>query len=229
MISNDDRSFATAYDQAYRYLRDSIRDGILAGGTRVKPEEIAVKLGLSRMPVREAIRQLDSEGLLTIRPNRGAIVTVLTPDDILELFEMRAALEGVAIRRAIELFDEDDFDELTLLLNRMNRAQSDVNQWIERHSEFHDYICRRSGRQRLFTEVQRLRIAVEPYLRIGLLQSHDPDTAAREHQEIHDVLRAGDPDRAEVQMREHILTTAHELIALLPPSQAEAIRGRRTT
>lgn len=222
MISRDEQGFATAYQQAYNYLKDCIGEGQLAGGMRVKPEEIAARLGLSRMPVREAIRQLDSEGLLTIRPNRGAIVTVLTPEEVLELFEMRAALEGMAIRRAISAFDEDAFDELNLLLNRMNRAQNNINLWIERHSEFHDFICQRSSRQRLVTEVQRLRTAVGPYLRMGLLQSPNAYAAAAEHQELIDVIRVGDPDRAETVMRQHILNTAHELIPLLPAAQTRA-------
>src|SRR5277367_3122292 len=108
----------SAQQQAYLYLREQIQAGRLKGGMRVKPEDIASEIGTSRMPVREAIRQLDTEGLLTIRPNRGAIVTILSPENLSELFEMRAVLEGLCARRAAATFDEDAADELTLLLNR---------------------------------------------------------------------------------------------------------------
>ena len=97
----------SAQQQAYLFLRDQIQVGRLAGGSRIKPEDIATELGISRMPVREAIRQLDTEGLLTIRPNRGAIVTVFSADRLSELFEMRAVLEGLCARRAAVDFDED--------------------------------------------------------------------------------------------------------------------------
>src|ERR1017187_6467105 len=140
----------SAFAEAHRYLRPRIRDGRLRSGARIKADEIAQQLGLSRMPVREAIRQLDSEGLLTIRPNRGAVVTTLDPEEVLELFQMRSVLEGLAVRRAVERFDEDAFDELELRFNRLERAQNDLDQWIPKHNDFHDVICAHSGGRRLF-------------------------------------------------------------------------------
>lgn len=201
---------ATAYEQAYHFLRERIRDGRFGGGDRIKAEDIAVQLGVSRMPVREAIRQLDSEGLLTIRPNRGAVVTRLSRDEVRELFEMRAVLEGLVMRRAVERFDEDSFDELELRLVRLGRAGNDPDQWIERHSDFHDYICLRSGSQRLFAEVQRLRTAVEPYLRMTLVTPLAGGAVA-EHRKLIDALRSGDPQSAENTMRDHVLSTAHDI------------------
>jgi DNA-binding GntR family transcriptional regulator len=214
-IHDDSRPAASAYEQAYAFLRQRIRDGRLPGGARVKAEEAAAELGVSRMPVREAIRRLDSEGLLTIRPNRGAVVTALGPEEIVELFEMRAALEGVAIRRAVPRFDEDALVELELLLAGLERARRDVDRWIARHNEFHDLICARSGGRRLAAEVQRLRAAVEPYLRIGLDRA-GADGGAAEHRALLEAIRGGDPDVAERVMREHVLSTAHELVAAAP-------------
>lgn len=89
----------SAQQLAYIHLQDRIVSGALPGGTRLKPEPIAQQLGISRMPVREAIRQLNAEGYVTIMPNRGAVVTNRTPEDVIELFEMRAVLEGS--RRAL--------------------------------------------------------------------------------------------------------------------------------
>src|SRR5687767_7810298 len=92
--------FGTAQEEAYTYLREAILSGHYPGGTRLDLNEIARAVRASRMPVREAIRQLDAEGLVSIRPNRGAVVTQLTADDIVELFETRAVLEGLAARVA---------------------------------------------------------------------------------------------------------------------------------
>lgn len=207
----DSSASSPAWAEAYNYLRERIRNGQFKSGERIKAEDIAAQLGISRMPVREAIRQLDSEGLLTIRANRGAVVTVLKPDEILELFEMRSVLEGVAIKRAMKRFDEDAFTTLEMHLVRLDRAQGDPDLWIDRHNEFHDFICMQSGAARLFAEVRQLRTAVEPYLRLvlGIMQSGD---AMADHRKLIDVIRQGDPQIAEEVIREHVLSTASDLI-----------------
>ncbi len=99
----------TAQEEAYFYLRESILSGSLPGGTRLDISQIATHLGMSRMPVREALRQIASEGLVVIRPNRGVVVTQLTPEDVLEIFEMRAVLEGLAAHLARPRLDEAAF------------------------------------------------------------------------------------------------------------------------
>jgi DNA-binding GntR family transcriptional regulator len=220
--SRDEQTPSSAVGEAYDYLRRRIRDGQLQSGVRIKAEEVAAELGISRMPVREAIRQLDTEGLVTIRPNRGAVVTRLSPDEILEVFEMRAALEGIAIRRAIPRFNEDKFEEIGLILSRLDRARPDIDQWILRHSEFHDFICQQSSAYRLCGEVQRLRAAVEPYLRMVMLQSELASGSTEEHRQLIEVIRAGHEETAERVMRTHILETAHELIAALAPPVSAA-------
>jgi DNA-binding GntR family transcriptional regulator len=200
----------SAQQQAYLFLREQIQAGRLAGGERIRLEDVAAELGVSRMPVREAIRQLDTEGLLTIRPNRGAVVTVFSPDHLTELFEMRAVLEGLCARRAAPSFDEDAGDELTLLVNRLNRAQGNPDLWIERHEAFHDFICRRAGRPHVLAEARRLRASVEPYLRLSLMRLNDE--TARQHRELVDVMLSRDPERAEAAMRHHVESTAADFL-----------------
>ena len=205
----------SAQQQAYRFLREQIQAGGMPGGARVKPEDVAAELGISRMPVREAIRQLDTEGLLTIRPNRGAIVTVFSPDRLSELFEMRAVLEGLCARRAAATFDDDAGDELTLLLSRLNRAQGTIDLWIERHEAFHDYICQRANRPLLLAEVRKLRALVEPYLRLSQTHPVTMGDSARQHKDLMDALLTRDQDVAETVMRRHIDSTAAEFIPAL--------------
>src|SRR6202165_4723685 len=85
-------------------LVDALRDGILTGryapGTRLVQEDLAVAFGISRIPLREALRRLEGEGLVVISPNRGAIVRPLSPKDVVDLYDLRLALEGLALRRA---------------------------------------------------------------------------------------------------------------------------------
>jgi DNA-binding GntR family transcriptional regulator len=201
---------------AYAHIRDRIRAGLLAGGERVVPEAIATELSISRMPVREAIRQLDSEGLLTIRPNRGAVVTALTPEDVLELFEMRAVLEGLAAGKAAALMDDDTEDQLFLILRRMRRATAtSVDAFIEQHNAFHEAIGARGGGRWLSAENKRLAAAVEPYVRVYLTQLEKARFTVDGHVALLEALLTRDPERAEAAMRDHVLSTVLELVHAL--------------
>jgi DNA-binding GntR family transcriptional regulator len=178
---------------------------------RLKPEHIAETMGLSRMPVREALRQLDSEGLVTIHPNRGASVTLLTADDILEFFEMRAALEGVAVRLATPNIGDDGLHDLDHYLEKMRRSENDHLVWIDRHDEFHEFLCGWSRRPRLCAEIKRLRITIVPYLRLYTAHFQEREIPGYEHEVILDAIRQGDPDVAEDCMRKHVMANAHNI------------------
>jgi len=212
----------SAQNLAYTLIRDRIRSGRLTGGSRVVAEEIATELAISRMPVREAIRQLDSEGLLTIRPNRGAVVVELNAEELVELFEMRAVLEGLAARHAVTRLDDDGEDQLFLALRRLNRAATSVDAFIEQHNALHALICglgtAGGSRGRLATETERLRAAVEPYLRLYFSHHGGAETTVAEHAGLIDVLLTRDPDAVESAMRRHILSTATDLAGFVRSS-----------
>jgi DNA-binding GntR family transcriptional regulator len=182
----------TAQEEAYRFLLSTILTGKYPGGTRLNLDEVAAAIGVSRMPVREAIRQLSAEGLVTIRPNRGATVTELMPDDVLELFEMRGALEALAVRVALPRLDAEALQDLEQLVERMNRRRGNAAQWLRDHDEFHDYVCRRSGRARLVELTRRLRRTVEPYLRVHVGVYDPPEMLESEHARLIEVFRSGD-------------------------------------
>jgi DNA-binding GntR family transcriptional regulator len=167
------------------------------------------------MPVREALRQLDAEGLVTIRPNRGAIVTVLTAADILEVFEMRAVLEGLAARLAVSHLDDEAFEDLERSLARMERSQDNTDQWLRHHNDFHELICARSGRPRLIAQVRLLRRAVEPYMRVHMGAYAQQELPGSEHRHILAVLRRRDPGEAERMMREHVERAAAYVVDFL--------------
>ncbi len=208
----------SAQEQAYSFLKEAILSGKLSGGTRVDMSRVAIQLGMSRMPVREALRQLHAEGLVTIRPHRGVVVTQLTPDDVLELFEMRAVLEGLATRLAIPNLDAEAFDDLAHILERMERSPGNTSQWLRLHNEFHDCICRGSGRPRLSAQTALLRRAVEPYLRVHVGAYGREEVAGAEHGKLLEILRQRDPERAEWAMREHIERAAAFIVGFLRSS-----------
>ena len=208
----------TAQQEAYSYLQAQILNGHFPGGGVIRPDAIAQALGISRIPVREALRQLHSEGLITLRPNRGAVVTKLGATEINELFEMRAVFEGLAARHAMEYADGPFFEEMEHLNRRMALAYTDARVWIERHNEFHTLMCRQSRRPILNTEIERLRGMVQPYILMYIDVYGNPEMQGKEHAALLESLRSRDPDVVETSVRDHILSAARGL--------TEFIRGR---
>ena len=206
--------FETAQQQAYNYLRDQILAGHYSAGMRLKPESVSKVLGISSMPVREAIRQLDAEGLVTIQPNRGASITSLTLDEILEVFEMRAVLEGLAVRTAVPNIGSDELADLTALCDRMDRVRDDPAEWITRHNDFHEALCMMSGRPRLAKQITHSRNAVRPYLLMYMNVFPDSPTGF-EHGDLMDVIGRGEPHEADEAMQLHIMSHAEELVEFL--------------
>jgi len=205
----------SAQDLAYTYLVEEITSGRLAAGARIKPETIAEALGVSRMPVREALRQLEAEGFVTIYLNRGAVVTELAAAEVMEIFEMRSVLEGLAMRLAAAAATEDDVEELDAMAASMRRVVSDPVRWLERHEALHDRMVQLSGRPRLASEIRRLRLATLPQLRLYARSAGDPETLGHEHDVIIDALRQRDAALAERLAIAHVLANAEAVAGLL--------------
>src|SRR5262249_53305025 len=134
-IASDDYHLDTnepfsARQEVSDFLRSRILSAHFPARRRLKTSEIAHLLGVSRMPVRDALQVLHSEGLVVLRPNRGAVVTSLTTNDIVDHFEMRAVLEGLAARVACEKFSDAVLGNLELILGRMDRTREDRQPWL---------------------------------------------------------------------------------------------------
>ncbi|OEC37247.1 DNA-binding transcriptional regulator, GntR family [Pseudomonas cuatrocienegasensis] len=205
----------TAEEEAYGYLLDAICKGQYRKGDRLIADDIAGEVGMSRMPVREAFRRLAAEGLITLRPNRGAIVSGLNIDEMHEVFEMRSALEGLAIRVAVGKITARHLSMLERLLDDMDDFRDDSAEWVSRHRAFHEYLCSLSGRPRLMRQITALYSVIEPHMRLWLQHADKPLSARQEHAVILDALRNGDPDQAERVVREHIEGTVPELVRFL--------------
>jgi DNA-binding GntR family transcriptional regulator len=214
----------SAQEIAYDHLHQEILSGRLPGGARILPEEVAEQLGLSRMPVREAIRQLDAEGFVTIRPNRGAVVTERGPAEVMEIFEMRGVLEGLAARHAARAAGLADIEDLDALATAMSRAVSSPGRWLEKHELFHERLTTLAGRPRLAAEARRLRLALRPMLRLYAEEHREPVTTGHEHELIVDAIRDRDARRAERLTVAHVMANAEQVVAMLSrrPAAAEA-------
>lgn len=224
MTIRDDAS-VSAETEAYRHILRRIRLGALGPGARVRTEDVAAEMGLSRQPVREAIRRLEAEGYLTTRPHRGAIVSMHTPGQLHELFEIRAALEGMAARVAAATLGAAEIDALAALLAPMDAAGAETNAWLAAHVELHLRIALAARRPRLAREIARMHAALEPYLRLWYLHAGTPADARQDHERLIQALRSGYPAHAEEVMRDHVLETAPQIVAHLESTGQAAARA----
>ena len=196
---------------------DAIRDRILRGaypeGEPLRQDAIADEMGVSRIPIREALRQLEAEGLVSFSPHRGAVVSSLSLDEIEEVFELRADIESRLLRRAIPLLDEDSLARGAEVLVRYERAlrAHDVAEYGELNWQFHSTLYDAADRPVALGIVQRLHQQADRYLRMQLALTHGEHRANEEHRAILDAARKHDVRRGTALLREHILGAGRSL------------------
>jgi len=200
------------------HLEAAIISGRLQPGERILSEVVAAELGLSRMPVREALQALEAAGLVTLRPNRGAVVAELAAEHVAELLEMREVLEGLAARLAARRATPAEIEDLDALIAAMRRAAADPALWVERHEAFHDRLAVLSGRPRLAAELRRIRRVLQPCISRYADRHPEPETIGHEHELILDALRDGDSRRAEALAAAHVAANAAALLGRMPPA-----------
>ncbi len=201
-------------EQAYQYILRSILSGELTPGMRVPAEAVAEALGISRMPVRDALRRLEGDGAVMIFTNRGASVAEFTRDEVIQLIEMRAALEGLAARVALEHIGKAELEELEQLKQRMERVSDDLARWMSAHDDFHNYLTALSRRRLLMQQTERMRIMLRPYYRLYYADTRELEIFGLEHRKIIDALRKGDPDRVENIVRLHAMKNVQKVADL---------------
>ncbi len=207
-----DRPGAAAHDEAYAHILAALRLGRFRAGERLIPETIATEIGTSRMPVREALRRLAAEGLVTLRANRGATVNELNLQDMCEVFEMRAVLEGLAVRLAVPRMGPADLRRLAQRLDVMEDRADPATDWTTAHRAFHEALCAHSASPRLMRQIASLHAVIEPHMRVWDAMP-DRHVGTREHHEkLLDVLRRADPPTCEIAMRQHVLDTVPDLV-----------------
>jgi DNA-binding GntR family transcriptional regulator len=207
-------------------LRDQIIRGEIPEGAQLRQDAIATQYHVSRIPVREALRQLDAEGLIAIVPNRGAIVPALSPDDIEELFSIRALLEPEVLKLSIPRLTEDDFSEADALLHKYAHElqQDHVSEWGRLNSQFHSILYSRANQPRFMAIIRNVNSSGERYTRLQLYLTHGVNRAHEEHRRILEFCRQRDVERACKLLREHIQYAGESLKTALRQKRAAAPR-----
>ncbi|MDT7705084.1 MAG: hypothetical protein QOG20_691 [Pseudonocardiales bacterium] len=205
----------SATERVVSALRAEILGGQLAGGAPVREHDLAQRLRVSRTPVREAVGRLVAEGLLVKNGNRTAHVFRPSAADLLEIYEIRGPLEGLAARLACTAADEEFVERLDAAGRVLNDAAPGLD-WLARHEAFHLCLAAGSARPRLEALVRILRVQSEPYVRFAL--AFDAGLAGRARQDHLDIVRltrAGAADALEELVRRHLTATSTRVAALL--------------
>lgn len=204
----------TLAEKAFEALHQAIITGELGPGERLPIEELAETLDMSPMPIREALRRLDTAGLVEHVPHRGARVAELSVDDLREIYEVRLALEPMAMRHAAERFDEDDTEIAREALARHVRAyrRGDVLETFAAHTDFHFAFYRAARSRWLLRSITPAWESSERY-RLALPGRHDRTLEERraEHERILQACVDGDPDRAARELYAHLTLTANRV------------------
>ena len=198
---------------ATELIREAIVDGRLPPGQRLKEEELARELGISRTPVREALLVLQTEGLVDAAPNRGAVVRSHDGDDLEDLYQLRALLEGYAARRAAANISEAAVADLWASCERFENLIEGVVQELVRENLFFHNVILDAAKSRRVAELIRKVIELPLVYRSYIWYSIDQRRiSAHYHRQITRALEMRDGERAELVMKEHVFEARDVLV-----------------
>lgn len=209
-------------------LRNAILNGELTPGTRLVIDELAKQLGVSPIPVREALQQLNSDGYVIIEPYVGAKVAPIEAESVIEVFSLLETMEVVSSRAACKQMSDLDFKVLEEILSKMDSLVSDPERWSLENRHFHKFICDKSGTRlvgslmnRVLDHWDRLHRYFLKDVFAGRLRQ-----AQREHWKILRTLRARNPAEVEAVVREHAQAALSAYKAHLSANRARRSVGR---
>jgi len=203
-------------------LREQILSGELREGEQLRQDAIAAEFQISRIPVREALSHLAAEGLITIVANRGAVVSALSPEEIMQMFETRAVVECYMLRCAIPNMTAEDFEAAENILKDYEQSlekDSEMKSWGSWNWSFHSALYARADRAFMLAYAKNLNINCDRYTRLHLVFTREQHRAGQAHRELLDACKTKDPDLAAAALWKHI-TEAGEYLR-------EFIRKRR--
>jgi DNA-binding GntR family transcriptional regulator len=211
----------TSQELVLASVRTAILSGVMGPGARLRQEELADVFGTSRIPVREALRALEYEGLVTSEPHRGFTVTALDADDVEEVYDLRILLESEAVRLALPLLTDDDLEELEVIFQEM-QAATEPDQQLAARERFYLRLYSVTGRPRLVGLIMRLRQEVARVLRWATIQH-----SSSIHEHFFEAVRVGDADRAVAHLSGHYRRVAILIRRYIKEAEARDRADRR--
>lgn len=214
-VSGELQRRRTTPDYIADVLREAIYEGVLPDGEVLNQVAVAEHFGVSRVPVREAMRQLSTEGLIDAEAHRRPVVRGLTLERVLEIFDLRSMIEGYLVEKATGKIEETDLARLGELIEQM-RTEDDHLAWIALNRHFHQVLYAPSNLPTTLQLSGQLRGRAERYLRLWSAGRgvHRNEEANREHERIVQYVREGDAAAARREVEQHVLHTRDEIIRM---------------
>ena len=193
----------TVAEQVANVLREAIADGSLADGTVLRQDDLALRFGFSRMPIRDALRQLEAEGIVQIHPTKGAQVARMDATEIREIFALRDLLESQALNLSVPTLGSEKLDEAAQVLARID-AEPDVARWGALNRTFHLALYSACGNARLLGLIEAHHNAADRYVRMLLSSLDYRGVSQAEHRELLAACRKRDTAEAVRVLKKHL-------------------------
>ncbi|MGH8435951.1 MAG: GntR family transcriptional regulator [Pseudomonas sp.] len=198
-----------------KHLREAIITGHFAEDEPIRQDDIARLFNVSKIPVREALKRLEAEGLVLFQRNKGVVVTKISEPELAQIFEVRVLLEVQAIRLAVPNMNEETFARAERICEEFI-GENDVGRWAELNWALHACLYEPAQRPFLINLIRSIHDKVERYLRMQMSLSEGKDRADHEHRDILEACRAGDADKAAELIEQHIVGVCRTLYEHLP-------------
>jgi len=200
----------------FESMREAILSGVLEPGERLMEIQLAEEMGVSRTPVREAIRKLELENFVVMIPRKGAYVAGVSSKDVADVFEIRSALEGLAAGLAAERITEDELEQMErVLFYRANEGEMDLEQIVKSDTDFHALVYSASRNERLIQILANLREQIQRFRATSLAVPGRNKLALEEHRMIVEALRRHDGEEAQALAMAHIVTAENVMFDVL--------------
>ena len=204
----------TIADQVAELIRQRILSGQLKGGQPIRQEHLAAELGVSRIPLREALKQLAAEGFVTIASHKGAVVAELSVEEVEELFDLRLRLETWLMELAMPAMTDTEIALLDENLQEQRRPDV-LPRWGELNWRLHETMYQAADRPITLKLLKNIHDKIDRYLRLEITMRQNRDRGLREHEELVDCCRRRDTEAAVALLERHIKETARGLMAAL--------------
>lgn len=198
-----------------KHLREAIVAGHFAEDEPIRQDDIAKLFNVSKIPVREALKRLEAEGLVMFQRNKGAVVTRISEPELAQMFEVRILLEDKVLRLAIPNMSEETFTRAERICDEFI-GEDNIGRWAELNWELHACLYEPAQRPFLVGLIRSIHDKLERYLRLQMSLSEGKDRADHEHREIIAACRARDVERAVTLLDEHIIGVCRTLYEHLP-------------
>jgi len=200
-------------DQVYEVIREAIVAGKIPAGAEINQVDLAMKLGVSRAPIREALRRLEEQGFIRQEAYKRAIVTELSTKALIEVYQVRKALEVLAVKLALQNLTDKDLERAETLVREMDE-ETNHDRWLVLNDEFHNTIYKASENSFLLKEIETIRANMERFIRMhGSNMPWRSRKANQQHKEMLEAIKAKDIETCCQLLERHLESTLEDLLA----------------